>query len=79
MSVAGEQHVQSQWRHNCTRKHYSYQDMARFVWNIPVTGSGPYAIVPSSRDGVVRPSRVVRLALSTGTSTSVAMMKRSTS
>ena len=63
MPLAGEGHVQLQWQHHCTRKHHSYEDMARCAWNMPVAGSGPYAIVPSRRDGVVRPNSVVRLAL----------------
>jgi hypothetical protein len=64
MSRAGDQDVRSQWQHDCTGKHYSYQDMARCVWNLPVTGCGPYAIVPSTRDGVAGPDRMVRLTFS---------------
>lgn len=62
MPLAGDQHVHLQWQHHCTGKHHSYEDMARCAWNMPVAGSGPYAIAPSRPDGVVRPNSVIRLA-----------------
>ena len=38
--------VRKQSTHRCTRRHAVYADMARCVWGRPVTGSGPYAVVP---------------------------------